>query len=90
MMLGSNSTLIMRQFEAPRPRDGCTKSISFNDETCARTIRATSIQEVRPMISEIEGIVGGTKAATTSSRKTCGKHRSVSTRRMSRLSTRPP
>jgi hypothetical protein len=70
MMFGNSSTSMMRQFEAPKPRAAWTKSVSLRVETCARTMRETSIHEVKPMISEIDRIVGGTNAATTSNRKT--------------------
>ena len=42
------------------------------------------------MMSAIESSVGGTKAATTSRRKICGKQSMVSTKRIKRLSTQPP
>ena len=53
-------------------------------------MRLTSIHEVRPITSEIDSSVGGTKAATTSSRKTWGKQSIVSTKRISSVSAAPP
>ena len=81
---------MMRQFEAPKPRDCRTKSDCFMVETCARTIRETSIQEVSPMISEIERMRRRDECRDDEQQEDLREAQQVSTKRISRLSTHPP
>ena len=88
--LGMSWRTMSRPAPAPAARAASTNSCSLSESTWPRTMRATDIHELRPMMRVIVHIVGFRKAASARSRKMVGMDRSTSTSRMMTASRAPP
>ena len=87
---GMSWRTMSRPAPAPAARAASTNSCSLSDSTWPRTMRATDIHELRPMMSVIVHMSGFRNAASARSRKIVGIDSRTSTSRMIAASRAPP